>query len=106
MDGSEDDALYSDLVSGPDSADSESETMVPEEPANMDSDDDFYDDIPLSELQMKLLFEDNGDEEFLGFTPEDIREWASEHLKCECDCELFNTNVELFVRIDYAMHMK
>lgn len=74
MDGSEDDALYSDLVSGPDSADSESETMVPEEPANMDSDDDFYDDIPLSELQMKLLFEDNGDEEFLGFTPEDIRE--------------------------------
>lgn len=45
MDGSEDDALYSDLVSGPESADSESQTMVPEVAANSDSDDDFYVDI-------------------------------------------------------------
>lgn len=74
MAGSEDYALHSDLVSGPDSADSESKTMVPKEPVNSNSDENFYNDIPLSELQMKLLFEDNGDEEFLGFTPEDIPE--------------------------------
>lgn len=55
---------------------------------------------------MKFFFEDNGDEEFLGFILEDIREWVSEYLKCECDCEFFNINVELFVRIDYVMYMK
>lgn len=52
--------------------------MVPEETANSDSDDNFYNDIPFSELQMKLLFEDNSDEEFLGFTPEDIWKWFSQ----------------------------
>lgn len=74
MNGSENDGLYSDLVSGCESAVTESQVMVPEEAGTSDSGDDFYDDIPLSELQMKFLFKDNGDEEFLRFTPDDIRE--------------------------------
>lgn len=50
MDGFEDDVFYSDLVLGFDFVDSEFEIMVFEESANMDSDDDFYDDIFLFEL--------------------------------------------------------
>lgn len=48
--------------------------MVPEEVTTCDSDDDFYDGILLSDVQLKLLFGDNADEEFQGFTPDDIRE--------------------------------
>lgn len=48
--------------------------MVPEEVTTCDSDDDFYDGILLSDVQLKLLFGDNADGEFQGFTPDDIRE--------------------------------
>lgn len=52
--------------------------MVPEEVTTCDSDDDFYDGILLSDVQLKLLFGDNADGEFQGFTPDDIREWFNQ----------------------------
>ena len=72
MDGTEDDSLYNDLIGSPKKATDETEESI------ADDDDDYYDDLPLSlplsELQLKLLFGEDNEEEFLGFTPEDIRE--------------------------------
>ena len=61
MDGSEDDALYDEFVGGPQPAD---------DPESDDNDNDIYDDIPLSELQIHLLFDsdrDDSDDEFEGW---------------------------------------
>lgn len=77
--------------------------MVPEAVTTSDSDDDFYDGILLSDVQLKLLFGDNADGEFQGFTPDDIREWFNQWtFKCKCDMKLFQINVELFVSYDKA----
>ena len=68
MDGTEDDSLYSNLVGNQKKATDETEERID------DNDNDYNDDIPLSELQLKLLFGEDNEEEFLGFAPEDIRE--------------------------------
>ena len=67
MDGSKDDELYADLVSG-DNSETETPDSVDDEELG-----DYYDDIPLSDLQIRLLFEDDDDDvEFLGFASIDI----------------------------------
>lgn len=74
MDGSEDDALYDDLIN---SSDNNTTTTTAEVETEEDSElDEMYDDMPLSDLQMQLLFQEDSDddEEFFGFGPQESRE--------------------------------
>jgi len=72
IDGEEDDALF-DAFIREDACNTGSDEVVLE----CDELEDLYDDMPLSDLQMHLLFEpDNEDDEFLGFSPcEQWRKW-------------------------------
>ena len=54
MDSTEDDSLYSDLGGSPKKATDETEEST--------NDNDYYNDIPLSELQLKLLFGEDNEE--------------------------------------------
>ena len=76
MDSTEDDSLYSDLIGSPKKATDETEEST--------NDNDYYNNIPLSELQLQLLFGEDNEEEFLGFSLEDIHKWKWISLLTNC----------------------
>jgi hypothetical protein len=70
MDGSEDDALHDDLVGD----DTENDTGSHEElDESNDEMNDFYNEDMIDDEEIKKIFDESDDEEFNGFSTEDIK---------------------------------